>query len=160
MSTGESFGRPIEILLVEDSPTDAKLTKEALAAGKVDNNLHHVSDGVEAMAFLRRQGEYSDAPRPDLILLDLNMPRMDGRETLEEIRSDPDLKNLVIVVLTTSAEERDILAAYGLNSNMYITKPVDLDQFFQVVKDIDHFCFRVIALPPNDPRGTSKRSVS
>jgi CheY-like chemotaxis protein len=147
MGTGEELGRPVDILLVEDSPTDAELTREALKEGKVDNNLFHVSDGVEAMAFLRREGQYSDARRPDLILLDLNMPRKDGREVLSEIRSDPNLKNLVVVVLTTSSEEADVLKAYGLNSNAYIRKPVDLHEFFDVVKSIDHFCFRVMSLP-------------
>jgi CheY-like chemotaxis protein len=151
MSTAAELGRPIEILLVEDSPSDAKLTREALKEGKVENRIHHVVDGVEAMSFLRRQGGYGDAPRPDLILLDLNMPRKDGREVLADIRADPDLKHLVVVVLTTSSEERDVLGSYGLNSNMYIVKPVDLDQFFDVIGGIDRFCFTVVTLPPNRP---------
>ena len=134
MSTGEELGRPVEILLVEDSPTDADLTREAFKEGKVENNLHHVADGVEAMAFLRRERQYSDAPRPDLILLDLNMPRKDGREVLSEIRADANLKDLVVVVLTTSNQDVDVIEAYGLNTNAYIRKPVDLDQFFDVIK--------------------------
>lgn len=150
MSTGAELGRPIEILLVEDSPTDTELTIEALKQGKVENHIHHVKDGVEAMEFLRREGNFARAPRPDIVLLDLNMPRKDGREVLSDIRTDPYLKSLIVVILTTSDEEKDILTAYGLSSNSYIRKPVDLDQFFNVVKDIDHFFFQVISLPPND----------
>jgi CheY-like chemotaxis protein len=149
MVTGEQFGRPVEILLVEDSPSDAKLTIEAFAEGKVNNNIHLVEDGVEALAFLRREGEYRNAARPDLVLLDLNLPKKDGREALQEIRSDPDLRSLIIVVLTTSSEEQDVLASYGLNANSYIVKPVNLEEFFRLVKDIDHFFLRVMTLPPN-----------
>ena len=137
-----------EILLVEDSPTDAELTREALLDGKIQNNLNRVKDGAEALAFLRREGAYHEAPRPDLILLDLNLPKMSGLEVLREIRGDADLKSLVVVVLTSSRDEQDVLAAYGLNSNAYITKPVDLSQFCQVVKDLDNFYFHVVTLPP------------
>ena len=148
MVTGEQLGRPVEILLVEDSPSDAKLTIEAFAEGKVGNKIHLVEDGIEALAFLRREGEYGEAPRPDLVLLDLNLPKKDGREVLQEIRSDPALKSLVIVVLTTSSEEQDILASYGLNANSYIVKPVNLEGFFELIKDVDHFFLRVMTLPP------------
>lgn len=139
----------VNILLVEDSPSDADLTQQALIEGKIDNNLHRVKDGVEALAFLRREGEYAQAPRPDLILLDLNLPKKSGLEVLREIRADPTLHSLVVVILTASHEERDIIEAYGLNTNAYITKPVDFDQFAQVVKQIDTFFFRVMTLPPN-----------
>jgi CheY-like chemotaxis protein len=144
--------RPVEILLVEDSPTDAKLTMEALGEGKIESNIHHVVDGVEAMAFLRREGRYADAPRPDLILLDLNLPKMDGREVLEEIRSDAKLEDLLVTVLTTSREEKDVLASYGFKANAYVTKPVDLDELFDVVKTINDFWFRIVTLPPREDR--------
>jgi len=147
MSTGEELARPIEILLVEDSPTDASLTKEALKLGKVRNHVSVAEDGEQAMDFLRRNGKYADAPRPDLILLDLNLPRKDGREVLAEIRSDPQLKALVVIVLTTSADEKDILRAYGLNANCYITKPVDADQFMAQVAAIEDFWFTIVKLP-------------
>ncbi len=150
MVRGVELGRPLEILLVEDSPSDADLTKVALKEGKVSNRIHHVVDGVEALTFLRREGKYADVPRPDIVLLDLKMPRMDGHEVLEEIRNDPKLRSLIVVVLTTSPEEEDIMRSYGLNSNAYIIKPVDLDQFFDVVKSIDNFFFQVVALPPNN----------
>lgn len=139
--------RPVEILLVEDSPSDADLTVEALGDGKVLNNLHWVEDGVEALAFLRRQGKYSDAPRPDLILLDLNLPKKDGRQVLAEIKIDPQLKLIPVVVLTTSAAERDILKTYELNANCYVTKPIDLEQFISVVKLIEMFWLAVVKLP-------------
>ena len=138
----------VDILLVEDSPTDAELTQLALIEGKIDNNLHRAKDGAEALAFLRREGIYAHAPRPDLVLLDLNLPRISGLEVLGAIRADPNLKSLVVVVLTSSREEKDVIAAYGLNSNAYISKPVDVVQFFQVVKDLDNFYFRVVTLPP------------
>ena len=147
MSTGKELGRPIEILLVEDSPTDASLTREALKQGKIRNNVHLVEDGEQAMSFLRRDGPYHDAPRPDLILLDLNLPRKDGREVLAEIRADPKLKGVVVVVLTTSADEKDVLRAYGLNANCYITKPVDVDQFMVQVKAIEDFWLTIVQLP-------------
>ncbi len=139
--------RPIEILMVEDSPTDAQLTVEALHAAKIANRLHHVEDGVEAMRFLRQQGPYADVPRPDLILLDLNLPRKDGREVLEELKRDPDLKVIPVVVLTTSRSEQDVLRSYQLHANCYITKPVDFTQFMGVVKAIEHFWLTVVTLP-------------
>ena len=136
---------PIEILLVEDNPADVRLTQEALREGKVRNNLHVARDGEEALAFLRREGE----PRPDLILLDLNLPRRDGREVLQEIKSDPRLKTIPVVVLTTSGAEADIVKSYSLHANCYITKPVDLDQFITVVKSIDDFWLTIVKLPPD-----------
>ena len=140
---------PIEILLVEDNPGDVRLTKEALKEGKVYSNLHTVKDGVEAMEFLRRQGKYKDVPRPDIILLDLNLPRKDGREVLEEIKSDNELKRIPVVVLTTSKAEEDVLRTYNLHANCYVTKPVDLEKFIVVVKSIDVFWLTVVTLPPN-----------
>src|SRR3954464_13778924 len=140
-------GEPIEILLVEDSPDDADLTIDALRDGRVKNHISHVEDGVEAMAFLRREGKYADAPRPDLILLDLNMPRKNGREVLAEIKQDPDLRRIPVVIMTSSDDEKDILAAYNLYVNCYVTKPVDLDQFIGVVKSIEHFWFSIVKLP-------------
>jgi two-component system, chemotaxis family, response regulator Rcp1 len=140
-------GRPIEILLVEDNPGDVRLTVEGLNEGKVHNNLHVARDGVEALAFLRREGNYSDAVRPDLILLDLNLPRKDGREVLADIKADPDLKTIPVVVLTTSRAEQDVLHSYQLQANCYITKPVDLEQFIHVVKSIEDFWFTVVTLP-------------
>ncbi len=139
--------RPVEILLVEDSPSDADLTEEALSDGKVLNHLHWVEDGVEALAFLRRQGKYADAPRPDLILLDLNLPKKDGRDVLAQIKADPRLKLIPVIVLTTSAAERDILKTYELNANCYVTKPIDLEQFISVVKLIETFWLAVVKLP-------------
>jgi chemotaxis family two-component system response regulator Rcp1 len=139
--------KPVEILLVEDSPSDAALTIEALEAGKVANKLTLVEDGVEAMDFLRRSGKYAKALRPDLIMLDLNLPRKDGREVLAEIKNDPDLKVIPIIVLTTSHSDRDILQSYQLNANCYITKPVDFAQFIDVVKSIEKFWLTVVTLP-------------
>ncbi len=138
---------PIEILLVEDNPADVRLTQEALKEGKVRNNLHVARDGIEAMEFLRRAGKFANAVRPDLILLDLNLPRKDGREVLSDIKRDPDLKSIPVVVLTTSSAETDIFKSYTLHANCYITKPVDLDQFVQVVKSIDDFWLTVVRLP-------------
>jgi len=140
--------RPIEILLVEDNPGDVRLTREALKEGKVTNNLSVVRDGEQAMAFLRRESDYADAPRPDLILLDLNLPRKDGREVLSEIKADQDLRRIPVVILTTSNHERDILQAYDLNANCYITKPVDLDQFIGVVRSVGSFWLTIVTLPP------------
>ena len=140
---------PIEILLVEDNPGDVRLTKEALKEGKVFSNLHTVKDGVEAMEFLRRQGKYSSVPRPDIILLDLNLPKKDGREVLQEIKSDEQLKRIPVVVLTTSKAEEDVLRTYNLHANCYVTKPVDLEKFMVVVKSIDVFWLTVVTLPPN-----------
>lgn len=138
---------PIEILLVEDSPGDARLAKEALKDGKVQNNLHHVIDGVEAMRFLRRQEEYSYAPLPDLILLDLNMPKKDGREVLAEVKEDPELRHIPTVVLTTSEAERDLAKGYELHANAYIVKPVDFDRFIEVIRAIEDFWFTIVKLP-------------
>jgi two-component system, chemotaxis family, response regulator Rcp1 len=140
--------RPIEVLLVEDNPGDVRLTREALREGKVRNNLHVAPDGVEALAYLRREGKYEDAVRPDLILLDLNLPRKDGRQVLEEIKNDTSLRNIPVVVLTSSAAEHDILRAYDLHANCYVSKPVDLDQFITVVKSIENFWFTIVKLPP------------
>lgn len=140
--------RPIEILMVEDNPGDVRLTVEALKEGKIRNNFRTVEDGVEAIAFLRRQGPYADAPRPDLILLDLNLPKKNGREVLAEIKEDPDLRRIPVVILTVSQAEQDILKSYNLYANCYITKPVDLDQFLEVVKSIENFWLTVVMLPP------------
>jgi len=145
--TSHSHGEQIEILLVEDSPDDADLTIDALREGKVRNRISHVEDGVEAMAFLRRQGKHASAPRPDLILLDLNLPRKNGREVLAEIKQDPDLRRIPVVIMTSSDDEKDIVAAYNLHVNCYVTKPVDLDQFIRVVKSIEHFWFSIVKLP-------------
>lgn len=139
---------PIEILLVEDNPADVRLTREALKEEKLYNNLSVVTDGVEAMAFLHREGSYAGAPRPDLILLDLNLPRKDGREVLEEIKSDPDLKVIPVVVLTISKSEEDILRSYKLHANCYISKPVDLGQFLKVARSIQDFWLTIVRLPP------------
>jgi two-component system response regulator len=139
---------PIEILLVEDSPSDVDLTREALEDTKVHNNLSVVGDGVEALAFLRREGRYADAPHPDLILLDLNLPKKDGREVLAEIKSDPDLRRVPVVVLTTSAAEQAVMESYNLHANCYVKKPVDLDAFMRVVRSIDNFWLAIVKLPP------------
>ena len=141
-------GRPVEILLVEDDPADVLLTQEALLGSKIRNNLHVVDDGVEALAFLRQEGTYRDVPRPDLILLDLNMPRKDGREVLADIKEDPDLKTIPVAVLTTSSQDEDILKSYELHANCYITKPVGLEQFATVVQSLDDFWFTIVKLPP------------
>jgi CheY-like chemotaxis protein len=133
--------------MVEDSPSDTQLAIEALHEAKISNRLSHVEDGVEALQFLRRQGPYQEAPRPDLILLDLNLPRMDGRQLLEEIKQDPDLRIIPVVVLTTSRSEQDVLRSYELHANCYITKPVDFTQFMHVVKSIEHFWLTVVTLP-------------
>ncbi len=138
----------VEILLVEDNPGDVRLTIEALKDTKLHNKLSVVKDGVEAMAFLRRQGTYAQVSRPDLILLDLNLPKKDGREVLEEIKNDEDLRRIPVVVLTTSSDEQDILKSYNLHANCYITKPVDLRQFLAIVKSIQSFWFSIVKLPP------------
>ncbi|MGD0130117.1 MAG: response regulator [Terriglobia bacterium] len=140
--------RHIEILLVEDSPTDALLTREALSGFKLLNKLHVVDNGVDAIAFLHREGPFASAPRPDLILLDLNLPRMDGREVLREIKADDDLKIIPVVVLTSSDAEEDILKSYNLHASCYITKPVEFDKFLKVVRSIREFWFAVVTLPP------------
>lgn len=142
--------RPITILLVEDNPGDVDLAREALETGKVHNTLHVANDGEAAMAFLRQQGKYANAPRPDLVLLDLNLPKKDGREVLLEIKSDDTLKRLPVVILTTSKAEEDILKTYNLHANCYITKPIDLNQFIKVVHAIEEFWFTIVKLPPNE----------
>jgi len=147
MSESDS-GRPVEILLAEDNPGDVKLTQKALEKGQVLNNLHVVNDGVDAMAYLRREGEYASAPRPDLLLLDLNMPRMDGQEVLAEMKSDEDLRRIPVVVLTSSAAEEDIVESYDLHANAYLTKPVDFDGFVDIVASIEEFWLRVVKRPP------------
>jgi two-component system, chemotaxis family, response regulator Rcp1 len=139
--------QPIDILLVEDNPGDERLTREALKEGKVYSNLHWVKDGVEAMAFLRREGKYAAAPRPEIILLDLNLPRKDGREVLEEVKADERLRRIPVVILTTSKAEEDVLRTYNLHANCFVTKPVDLDKFMVVVKSIDDFWLTVVTLP-------------
>ncbi|HXO33732.1 MAG TPA: response regulator [Candidatus Acidoferrales bacterium] len=146
----ESIGTdaaPMEVLLVEDSPGDVRLTREAFKDAKVHINMHVASDGTEAMAFLKREEGHADAPRPDLILLDLNLPKKDGREVLGEIKDSPTLKSIPVVILTTSASEADILRGYLLHANCYITKPVDLKGFLNVVKSIDNFWLSVVKLP-------------
>ena len=143
--------RPIEVLLVEDNPGDVRLTREALKDGKVSNNLSVMQDGVEALRFLRREGPYADAPRPDVVLLDLNLPKKDGRQVLQEMKADPALRTIPVVILTSSDAERDIADAYELQANCYITKPVDLDQFITVVRSIEDFWFSIVKLPP-EPR--------
>jgi CheY-like chemotaxis protein len=140
--------KPIEILLVEDNPGDARLTREALAHSKVRNHLHCARDGEEAMRFLRREGPHGAAPMPDLVLLDLNLPRRDGREVLEDIKQDPRLKHIPVVVLTSSQAEEDILRSYRLHANCFITKPVDLEQLTKVVQGIEQFWFTLVKLPP------------
>lgn len=138
---------PVDILLVEDNEGDARLAKEVLKESKVSNVLHHVPDGVEAMAFLRKEGNYSNAPRPKLIMLDLNMPRMDGREVLSEIKKDEDLKRIPVVVFTISSDERDIFNAYNLHVNCFISKPIDFHQLMNVVRSIEDFRLTIVQLP-------------
>jgi len=143
----EMIGKPIDVLLVEDNPGDVRLTKEAFKEGEMSINLHVVADGVEATEFLTKKGEYADAPSPDLILLDLNMPRKSGREVLEEIKDDEKLRRIPVVVLTTSKAEEDIIGSYDLHANCFITKPVDMDQFIEVIKFIEGFWFTIVKLP-------------
>ena len=144
----ESAMQPIEILLVEDNEGDVELTREALAEAKVRNHLHVAEDGVAALRFLRREDPHGSAPRPDLILLDLNLPLMDGREVLAEVKSDPQLRKIPVVVLTTSQAEEDIVRSYDLHANCYITKPVDFEQFMRVVRSVHDFWVTVVKLPP------------
>ena len=145
--TSQRIGRPIEILLVEDNPGDVRLTLEVFKESKMHNNLSSVGDGVEALAFLRREGKYIQSPRPDLILLDLNLPKKDGREVLAEIKEDPDLRRIPVVVLTTSRAERDVARSYNLHANCYISKPIDLEQFVTVVRAIEDFWLTIVKLP-------------
>lgn len=145
---------PIDILLVEDSPGDVRLTQEALAEGKIRTNLHVAGDGEQALQFLRREEPFAAAPRPDLIMLDLNLPRVDGREVLATIKADSSLRLIPVVVLTTSSADEDIHRVYGLNANCYITKPVDYEQFIRVVRSIEDFWLTVVRLPPNDEVST------
>jgi CheY-like chemotaxis protein len=139
---------PVEILLAEDNPGDVKLTRKALEKGRLANNLHVVNDGIETMQFLRGEGEYEGRPRPDLVLLDLNMPRKDGREVLEDIKRSPDLKRIPVVVLTSSEAEEDVLRSYELHANAYLTKPVDFSGFIDVVGKLEEFWLQVVKLPP------------
>jgi len=148
-SPGSYSGRLADFLLVEDNPGDVRLTQEALKSHKVKNNLHVVTDGEEAMLFLRRQGKYKDAPRPDVILLDLNLPKKDGREVLAEIKSDPLLKTIPVVVITSSEAEQDVIRSYDLNANCYVTKPVNFDQFVKVVQSVSEFWLTIVKLPSN-----------
>jgi CheY-like chemotaxis protein len=140
--------RPIEVLLVEDDEGDVLMTREALAEGKVINRLNVVNDGVEAVEYLRRDGKYAEASRPDLILLDLNLPKKDGRQVLEEVKADDSLRRIPVIVLTTSAADEDVLRSYDLHANAYVTKPVDFDRFVEVIRQIDDFFISVVRLPP------------
>jgi len=140
-------GEPIEILLVEDDPGDARRTIAALQDGRLRNRITHVEDGLEAMAYLWREGDHANAPRPDLILLDLHMPRMNGQEVLAEVKNDPDLRRIPVVMMTSSEQEKDIMAAYNLHVNSYVVKPVDMDQFIGAIRSIEHFWFTVVKLP-------------
>jgi CheY-like chemotaxis protein len=150
MSTTRADGAPIEVLLVEDDPGDVLMTQEAFDEHKVRNRLTVVSDGAEALSYLRREGQYADAVRPDLILLDLNLPRRDGREVLAEVKEDSDLCRIPVVVLTTSAADEDILRSYQLHANAYVTKPVDFESFISVIRQIDQFFVSVVKLPPRN----------
>lgn len=141
-------GDPIEILLAEDNPGDVRLTEKALDHGNIINNLHVVENGVEAIKFLRQEGDYADKPRPDLVLLDLNMPKKDGREVMEDMKADPSLRRIPVVVLTSSEAEEDVVRSYELNANAYLTKPVDFDGFVDIVKRIEDFWFSVVKMPP------------
>lgn len=145
--SSNSNGSLVEILLVEDNPGDVRLTQEAMKEGKMRNRLSVAVDGVEAMAFLRQEGKFADAPRPDVILLDLNLPKKDGRTVLAEIKADPDLKRIPVVILTSSKADEDILNSYDSHANCYITKPSDLEQFIDVVKSVEGFWFQIVKLP-------------
>jgi len=148
MTAPRESSLPIEVLLVEDDPGDVLMTQEAFEEHKVRNKLNVVQDGEEALAYLRREGKYADSPRPDLVLLDLNLPRVDGREVLQVIKEDPDLRRIPVVVLTTSQADEDIMRSYSLHANAYVTKPVDFDSFIAVVRQIDEFFVSVVKLPP------------
>ena len=140
--------KPVDLLLVEDNPGDVRLAKEALKECKIDNTVYVAQDGIEALAFLRKEGEHEKAPRPDLILLDLNLPRKSGREVLAEVKADPSLRRIPIVVMTVSRDEEDVLKAYNLHANCYITKPIDFGQFIRITRSIEDFWFRIVKLPP------------
>jgi len=159
MSSASNQWQPVEILLIEDNPGDVDLTKEALEHAKVCNRLHVVDDGAKAVDFLYRRGEYADAPRPDLILLDLNLPKKDGRQVLTEIKADGELAEIPIVILTTSETEEDILRSYQLHANCYITKPVDFMQFLKVVEAIEQFWLRVVKLPKRKATSASRSTA-
>jgi CheY-like chemotaxis protein len=149
MNNPDSFrAEPAQILLVEDNPGDVRLTREAFKAGRIENDLHVVSDGTEALAFLSQQGEYADVPRPDLVLLDLNLPGKDGEEVLEELKTDPSLRSIPVIVLTSSRAEEDVVTSYELHANAYLTKPVDPDEFIETVRAFEKFWFSVVRLPP------------
>ena len=147
MTTLQNSSDAIEILLVEDNPGDAELARQAMKDSKIRNNLHHVEDGDAALQFLRRLPPYENAPRPGLILLDLNLPGRDGREVLEEIKTDPSLKSIPVVILTTSSSDADILKSYELHANCFITKPIDFNQFVQVTRSIENFWLSIVMLP-------------
>lgn len=148
MANLDRIVKPVEILMVEDNPGDVRLTMEALRESKLHNNLHVVKDGIEALAYLRQEGDYTDLPRPDLILLDLNLPKKDGREVLREIKTDKEMGRIPVVILTTSRAEEDVLKTYDLHANCFITKPVDLEQFIKVVQSIEFFWLTIVKLPP------------
>ena len=152
--------RACEILLVEDNPADARLTREALSEGRMLNRLHHVKDGIEALQFLRREGEFQDAPVPDVILLDLNLPRKDGRQVLSEMKQDPALRLIPVVVLTTSEAESDIVKSYELHANCYITKPVDFEKFINIVQSIEAFWLAIVTLPHRRPPRASDPMIA
>ena len=145
--SGESNGSLVEILLVEDNPGDVRLTQEAMKEGKMRNNLSVARDGVEAMAFLRQEGEFKDVPRPDVVLLDLNLPKKDGREVLAEIKADPELRRIPVVVLTSSKADEDIASSYDSHANCYVTKPGDLEQFMEVIRSVEGFWVQIVKLP-------------
>jgi two-component system response regulator len=151
--TPVQHAEPIIVLLAEDNPADFQLTAEALKESKIRNQLFHVNDGVEVLEFLRKKDKYTDVPRPDVILMDLNMPRKDGRRALKEIKEDPDLKTIPVVILTVSDAEEDIVKSYNLHANCYVTKPMDLDEFSRVVRGIENFWFTIVKLPPNKEAG-------
>jgi len=152
--------KPIQVLLVEDNPADADLMCEAIASGKLHLEIESVRDGVEALRYLRGEGLYEDAPRPDLILLDLNLPKMDGRQVLAAIKADADLRGIPVVVLTSSTAERDIVQSYNLGANCYVIKPADLQAFQTIVKDVENFWFTVVKLPTNAGRSKTKLEMA
>ena len=148
--TAKAIGEMVDILLVEDNEGDARLAKEAMRDSKIRNTLHHVTDGEDAMTFLRKAGKHCEAPRPDLILLDLNLPKKDGRQVLAEIKGDESLRRIPVVILTVSSAEEDILKTYNLHANCYITKPIDLDQFMKVVRSVEDFWLTIVKLPNSE----------